>query len=151
MIGLVVTGHLNFATGIRSALEAVTGLEGQMEFVDYVEDSSDVLERNLSRAAKAVNHGDGVLFLSDIPGGSPFQKASLVAGTIKEPADVIAGVNLVMAAEAAMERSELPLEQLVDHVLETGRASLKSLNQAVAEKERAAAVTEPDDFDDNGI
>ena len=50
-----------------------------------------------------VDRGEGVLFLSDIPGGSPFQQSTAVAVNL-QLADVLSGTNLVMVAEACMER-----------------------------------------------
>ena len=128
MIGIVVTGHLNFATGFQSALSAISGDERQIEYVDFLESYSTTdLEQKLREAFARVNTGEGVLFLSDIPGGSPFQRAAKVA-TEMNNADVIAGTNLVMAAEACMEREGLGLDSLVKQVLEVGTMSIKSFH-----------------------
>ncbi|MET4696745.1 PTS galactosamine/N-acetylgalactosamine transporter subunit IIA [Endozoicomonas lisbonensis] len=127
MIGIVVTGHLNFATGFQSALSAISGDERQIEYVDFLESySTSDLEQKLREASDRVDTGDGVLFLSDIPGGSPFQRAAQVAADMSH-ADVIAGTNLVMAAEACMERDDLELNALVEQVLEVGVMSIKSV------------------------
>lgn len=35
MLGIVVSGHINFASGMRSAVEAIVGQQPQLEFVDF--------------------------------------------------------------------------------------------------------------------
>lgn len=76
MIGIVVSGHIHFASGVASAVRAIAGEQEQMCYVDFVETmSTDELELALRQAAQAVDSGDGVLFLTDIPGGSPANRA----------------------------------------------------------------------------
>ncbi|SUG56029.1 putative PTS system IIA component [Salmonella enterica subsp. diarizonae] len=76
MIGIVVSGHIHFASGMESAVRAIAGEQPQMVFVDFVENlSTDMLEEELRNAADRVDSGDGVLFLTDIPGGSPCNRA----------------------------------------------------------------------------
>ena len=83
MIGLVITGHLNFATGYQSAINAIAGESEQVEYVDFLESmSTDELEQQIRVAADKVDSGEGVLFLTDIPGGSPFQRSARVAATM---------------------------------------------------------------------
>ncbi|OED43961.1 PTS mannose transporter subunit IIA [Endozoicomonas sp. (ex Bugula neritina AB1)] len=129
MIGVVVTGHLNFATGYRSALLAIAGDEPQVEYVDFLESmSTNDLEQALRLAVDKVDTGDGVLFLTDITGGSPFQQSVKVAADIAN-ADVISGTNLVMVAEALMEREDLAITDLVSQLIETGMENIKSYYQ----------------------
>ena len=142
MIGIVVTGHLNFASGYQSALSAIAGDERQIEYVDFLESySTTELEQKLREAADKVDTGDGVLFLSDIPGGSPFQRAAQVAADMTN-ADVIAGTNLVMAAEACMERDDMELDALVEQVLEVGAMSIKSFQIELKASKVADSATE---------
>lgn len=76
MIGIVVSGHINFASGMASAVRAIAGEQPQMAFIDFVESmSTDRLEDELRRAADSVDSDEGVLFLIDIPGGSPCNRA----------------------------------------------------------------------------
>lgn len=142
MIGLVITGHLNFATGYQSAVNAIAGDNPQVEYVDFLESmSTDELEQKIRAAADKVDSGEGVLFLTDIPGGSPFQRSAKVAADMNN-ADVISGTNLVMAAEACLERDGMELAELVKQVMETGVENIKSFQQELR------AVKSTDAMDD---
>ncbi|WP_299019821.1 PTS galactosamine/N-acetylgalactosamine transporter subunit IIA [uncultured Photobacterium sp.] len=129
MIGIVVSGHINFATGIQSAVNAIAGEQEQMRFIDFVESmSTDELEEVLSQAAKEVDSGEGVLFLTDIPGGSPANRAlNIMLNT--ENVELIAGVNLPLVANAAFERDGVSLSELVETLLEIGTSCMNDMRK----------------------
>ena len=144
MIGLVITGHLNFATGYQSAVHAIAGDCPQVEYVDFLESmSTNELEVKIREAADKVDSGDGVLFLTDIPGGSPFQRSARVAAQM-DNADVISGTNLVMAAEACLDRDGMELTELVTQLMATGIENIKSFQQELG-------ATKNTDATDDGI
>lgn len=129
MIGIVVSGHINFATGIQSAVNAIAGDQEQIRFIDFVETmSTDDLEAQLRQAAKDVDSGKGVLFLTDIPGGSPANRAlNIMMDT--ENVELIAGVNLPMVANAAFERDGVSLPELVETLLEIGASCMQDMRK----------------------
>lgn len=129
MIGIVVSGHINFASGMASAVKAIAGDQEQMAFVDFVESmSTDDLEVTLRDAAKQVDGGEGVLFLTDIPGGSPCNRAMAIMMDTNN-IELIAGVNLPMIANAAFERDGAELGDLVEILLEIGGSCLQNMRK----------------------
>lgn len=145
MIGIVVSGHLNFASGVQSAVRAIAGEQEQMQFVDFVESmSTDELEAQLRKAAAEVNSGKGVLFLTDIPGGSPSNRATAIMMDT-EQVEVIGGANLPMIANAAFERDGVELNELVEILLEIGTSCIQDMRQQL---EAAMAPVAEDDFDE---
>ncbi|MCW6566669.1 PTS galactosamine/N-acetylgalactosamine transporter subunit IIA [Yersinia ruckeri] len=132
MIGIVVSGHINFASGMASAVRAIAGEQPQMAFIDFVESmSTDRLEDELRRAADSVDSDEGVLFLIDIPGGSPCNRALniLMKGRNVE---LLAGVNLPMIANAAFERDGVSLAELVEILMDIGASSVQNLRAELA-------------------
>ena len=75
MIGIVVTGHGHFATGLTSSVELIGGKPEHYHAVDFVqEDSTDDLEKKLEAAfASLKDCTDGILVFTDLVGGSPFK------------------------------------------------------------------------------
>lgn len=132
MIGIVVSGHLNFASGMQSAVKAIAGEQAQMAFIDFVESmSTEQLEAQLRQTAKEVDSGDGVLFLTDIPGGSPCNRAlSIMMDTPN--VELIAGVSLPMIANAAFERDGADLKELVDTLVEIGTSCVQDMRKQLA-------------------
>lgn len=145
MIGIVVSGHINFATGMHSAVRAIAGEQEQMQFIDFVESmSTDELEVQLRKAAEEVDSGEGVLFMTDIPGGSPCNRALaiLMDGVNVE---LIAGANLPMIANAAFEREETSLKELVDTLLEIGNSCMQDMRKEVEALMQPEVVAECED------
>ncbi len=122
MIGIIVTGHGNFASGLTSSVDLIAGPQSNYVAVDFVaEHTTEDLENNLKAAMDSLVDCDGILVLSDLPGGSPF-KTAVVCGQSLEKIEVVAGTNLPMLCEVAMARNFVEdLTMLTDMALNTGR------------------------------
>lgn len=142
MIGIIVSGHLNFATGMQSAAKAITGEQEQFVFIDFLESmSTSELEAEMRKAVADVDTGDGVLFLTDLVGGSPCNRAmSIMLDTPN--VELLAGVNLAMIANAAFERDGCSLEELTEALIEIGSATMKNMR---AELKAITAQSDDDD------
>lgn len=122
MIGLVVTGHGNFATGLTSSLKLIAGEPENYVAVDFPQEYSvEDLERELNKAFDSLKDCDGVLVLSDLGGGSPF-KTAVMAGFPRGNVEVIAGTNLPMLIEVNMGRQFIEdLDTLTNMAVNTGK------------------------------
>lgn len=122
MIGLIVTGHGNFATGLTSSMNLIGGEQANYEAVDFLaEYSTEDLDRELRKAMDNLKDCEGIIVMSDLPGGSPF-KTAVIAGQDYNNVKVIAGTNLPMIVEIAMARTMIEdLDMLVDMALNTGK------------------------------
>lgn len=124
MVGLLITGHGHFATGLGSSLRLITGNTENIVYVDFEEShSTDTLTENLNKALDELKDCDGVLVLSDLAGGSPFKSA--VECKVARPdqaIEVLAGSNLPMLIEGSMAMAafDSPLD-LAQSLIETGR------------------------------
>ena len=98
MIGIVVTGHGHFPSGLLSAIELVVGRPENVAAVDFVGGQSQAdLQTALDAAIRGLE-GDEVLVLADLVGGTPFNTASTIREQIPgKQVKVLAG----MVAEAA--------------------------------------------------
>lgn len=140
MIGMIVTGHGFFATGITSALKLLVGEPEQYEAVDFEpEDSIDMLTEKLKAAVDRLKDCEGILLLTDLRGGSPYNVASRLCMAEKEGLEVVAGTNLPMLIEVYMSRGMVPdADALAGMALEAGSSQ-------VVRFERAALFTAGDD------
>lgn len=127
MIGLIITGHGHFATGVTSALELLTGHQDFLIPVDFESGhSEEQLQEHLKSAFEGLKDCEGILVLCDILGGSPFKNA--VTLSIADPkVRVLYGINLGMAVELAMRcmmGQDSDADALADEIIETGRAQI---------------------------
>ena len=103
------------------------------------ENAETLIEKYNAQLAK-LDTSNGVLFLVDTWGGSPFNAASRIV-VDKEQYEVIAGVNIPMLVETLMARDDNPsFDELVALAVETGREGVKALKAKPVEKAAPAPV-----------
>ena len=105
MIGIIVTGHGNFGTGLTSSLELITGKHENYCAIDFIEGmNTEELANKYIEAIRNMSSCSGILVLSDLAGGSPFKTAVTVAQSYAN-IEVIAGTNLPLLLEASMMKN----------------------------------------------
>ncbi len=143
MIGLIVTGHGNFATGITSSFRLIAGDVPDYEAVDFLpEDSIEMLTEKLSNAAARLDGCESILVLTDLAGGSPYNVASKMRMERKDTMEVIAGINLAALIEAGMAReSAADAGELARDVEETAK---EQVIRFLTDEEQAVRRGNPD-------
>lgn len=123
MIGLIISGHGNFATGLHSSLKLIAGEPINVEYIDFEEtDSIETLREKYYTSLKALDNCDSILALTDLAGGSPFKTLVEIKTEIEKSMEVIGGTNLPMALEISMTKDILDdLSSLVESALEVGK------------------------------
>lgn len=134
MIGLIVTGHGQFATGLTSSLALIAGEQEDYIAIDFTQEMGVAdLEQNLQEAYTKLSSCEAIIVLSDLAGGSPF-KTAVLCGQGNDKVHVIAGTNLPMLIELAMARKFMSdAEQLVDMGLTTGKAQVVKFEHKITE------------------
>lgn len=122
MIGLIVTGHANFGSGITSSVNLIAGEQEAYRCVDFLPTyGMEELSAELTKAMDELKDCESILIFTDLMGGTPFNvSAQLTHG--KENIRIIAGTNLPMLVEIVMARKfEEDVDALVETALETGK------------------------------
>lgn len=122
MIGLLVTGHANFGTGITSSVNLIAGEQEAYQAVDFLPTySTEDLTREITKALDELKGCEGVIIFTDLMGGTPFNVSAQI-GHGKDNIRIVAGTNLPMLVEIVMSRKFMDnMDELVDSVLETGK------------------------------
>lgn len=122
MIGLLVTGHANFGSGITSSVNLIAGEQEAYRYVDFLPTySTEDLTREISKALDELKDCEGVIIFTDLMGGTPFNVAAQI-GHARDDIRIVAGTNLPMLVEIVMSRKFMnDMDGLVDAVLETGK------------------------------
>ncbi|WP_052283684.1 PTS galactosamine/N-acetylgalactosamine transporter subunit IIA [Kluyvera genomosp. 1] len=127
MLGIILTGHGGFASGMEKAMKQILGEQSQFFAIDFPETSSTArLTAQLEAAVAELNDAEGIIFLTDLLGGTPFRVASTLS--MQQPGrEVITGTNLQLLLEMVMERDGLSSEAFRLQALECGHRGLTSL------------------------
>ena len=144
MIGVIITGHANFALGMMSAIKLVFGNPENLKIVNFKDDETvETLENNIKTAIHELKECDGLICFTDIGGGSPFRAAARLSIEEAEM-KVISGTNLPMLLGVLSEREGRTLEEMAEYAIEAGREEIQEFTYVISKK------TE-DNFDDGGI
>lgn len=127
MLGIILTGHGGFASGMEKAMKQILGEQSQFIAIDFPETSTTaLLTSQLEQAVKELDSDEGLIFLTDLLGGTPFRVASTLAMQ-KTGREVITGTNLQLLLEMVLDRDELSGEAFRIQALECGHRGLTSL------------------------
>lgn len=109
MVGCILTGHGEFASGLGSAVEMVAGPQDNLTVVTFRESEAGDYAARIASAIKdsVTNYGNTVVFC-DLMGGTPFNQAMLVSQEVPG-VDVVTGTNLPMLLECLTSISSLKI------------------------------------------
>ncbi|MDE2039105.1 MAG: hypothetical protein KGO96_00660 [Elusimicrobia bacterium] len=130
MINILVVTHGEFGAYLVEAAESIVGRQDQgVRFVGVSPRLSvqEIRER-VRKAVEELSGPDGLLLLTDMPGGTP---SNLAFPIVRDAAGVemASGVNLYMLVSAFNHRSGMSLHQLRDKVLADGQGSIRDLRR----------------------
>ena len=120
MIGLILVTHGTLANEFVVAMEHVVGPQKQIATVCIgPRDNMEQRRKEIAKAVKAVDTGEGVIILSDLFGGTPsnLSISLLDAGKV----EVIAGVNLPMLIRLESARKNMSVTDAVAAARDAGR------------------------------
>lgn len=139
-IAIVIGTHGWAAEQLLKTVEMLLGEQQNVGWIDFVpgENAETLIEKYHAQLEKLDTH-QGVLFLVDTWGGSPFNAASRIV-VDKAQYDVIAGVNIPMLVETLMARDDNPsFDELISIAVEAGREGVKALKAKESVKPASAA------------
>ena len=137
MIGVVVVTHGQLATELVNAAEMIVGDLPQFTAVSIGwHDDVEVAREAIERAVGKVDHGRGVLILTDMFGGTPSNLglSFLRAGRI----EVITGVNLPILIKLAKAPEGRELRDLAHEICVEGREAIRVASDLL-QSDRAAS------------
>lgn len=119
---LIIAGHGNFGSGLKSSLDLIVGTHDFIKYVDFTEEKSP---ENLKLEIESfVNEAQYKVYIfTDLVGGTPFKVSSELALN-NHNIEVLCGTNLPMLVEATMNIS-IGLDMDVDSIKEAGVNSIK--------------------------
>lgn len=127
MIGILIISHGNLGDSLIHCANHVMGeMPQHLLHLDVtIEDDPDATLSKALELVKQLDHGNGVLVLSDICGATPCNIASRLSNSGK--VECLAGVNLPMLVRALTYRNE-SLSMVVEKALSGGREGVMHIH-----------------------
>lgn len=130
-VAIIISTHGVAAKQLLITAEMLIGEQQNVAYIDFVPgENADTLIEKYNQKLNELNVSQGVLFLVDMWGGSPFNAASrIIESKDKNKYDIITGVNVPMLVATLLSRDEDPnFSELVSIAIETGHSEIKALN-----------------------
>lgn len=126
MIGIIISGHGHFASGLRTSLKLIAGEPSNVEYVDFEDiDTTETLKEKYITALNKLNNCEHILALTDLAGGSPFKTLVELSVETSQEIKVIGGSNLPMILEITLTKDIIEdLSALCDIALDIGKNSI---------------------------
>ncbi len=144
MVGVLILTHGGVAPELLSAARVISGdLEAFEALPLEWSDGFDEAQIKVKTVLDRLDNDQGVLILTDILGGTPFN----VAMAFRDPGriEIVAGVNLPMVVRlGCLVNEEMPLSELTKWIRDKGRSSICSSND-LPRADRKPAPCENDD------
>ncbi len=138
MIGVIVTGHGHFASGITASVDLIAGPQKEYVAVDFDGEGTTKLEADMKYAVDTLSDCNGIIIFADLAGGSPFKTAAIVTAG-KPNVKVIGGASLPMLCEIVMARTMIDdVDTLVSTALNVGRDSIQLFEMPTAVDEEVS-------------
>jgi N-acetylgalactosamine PTS system EIIA component len=121
---LIITGHGSYASGMKSALELIAGQNNDVYFVDFEAADSDITLRSKFDSLLNNIKNSQILFICDLPGGTPFKVSGELAYN-NDNLEVVAGCNLGSILESIFEKDSMSITELAKQIVK------KSINSTI--------------------
>jgi len=126
MVAIIVGTHGEFSREIVKSSEMIFGKQENIQYVTFNPgESADDLINKYESIMEELDYKDGLLFMVDLFGGSPYNAASRVA-VKEEHIDIVTGVNLPMLLEVFAVRDSMSIKELVKVAETAGNMGIKS-------------------------
>lgn len=127
MIGIVLATHGDLSSGL---LDSVNIIMGKLDFLQTVSLKNNTgikgFEKDLREAIGELHSKDGVLVMTDLKGGTPYNCSYYLSISKEFPFDirVVCGVNLPMLLETLALRESVDIEELAEIAIAAGKQGI---------------------------
>ena len=131
MISVIIGTHGMFSEEILKSAEMIFGNQENVGTVTFKPgEGVDNLVEKYNNLINELDCTDGVLFMVDLFGGSPFNAASIIAMK-HDNMEIVAGVNLPMILETLGSRDFSSLSELLAIAENSGKEAIRVLTKNI--------------------
>lgn len=130
MVGIIVTGHGHFASGLTSSIDLIAGPQKNYFAIDFDQEVVQLEEALNNAYNELCKTCEGIIVFADLVGGAPFKTAVMVSQNY-ENIEVIGGTNLPMLCEIVLARGMgMDLESLASVAINIGKDGISRFDMA---------------------
>ena len=122
MIGLIMSAHGQFASGLKTGLDLVVGESENIKVLDFLGDNVDEYKNEFEALIKEMlEKYDSLVIATDLAGGTPFNTAVMLTND-NVKVSVFSGLNFQLAYE--LSNMENNLEENNENSIKVAREGI---------------------------
>jgi fructoselysine and glucoselysine-specific PTS system IIA component len=123
----LIAGHGKFASGLKTALDIITGETDRVWVIDaYVEENKSI-EGEVNELTAQLNAGDDLIVFTDLMGGSITNQ--IVRTVDMNRVHVISGTNFPLVIDLVLSDPDTPTGEAIESALAIAREQLVYVNK----------------------
>ena len=132
---ILIVGHGEYATGIKSAIKLLTGVSNNIDAINLNEELTHN-DYTVMVQEYVANNKDLIIF-ADMTGGAPFQIASreILLNEASENQFVIGGVSVGCILEVVMNTLVLKSEDEIKDIIDSAVNNIKEMTSVISRKD----------------
>lgn len=140
---VIITGHGNYATGLKSSLDLLAGSNEDVIAIDFpAELNEQGLMKRMMDTVETFSDFE-FLFICDILGGTPYKNAAVLANT-NHRLEVVAGCNLGSILEGILQKDMMSLDELAEAMVNSSRKYTVKFEKIIESAAFDGGITEED-------
>ena len=136
MIGVILTGHGEYASGLTTSLELIMGQAITDHFYKInftIQDSLESLKEKIESAIDELDDCEEILICTDVKSGTPFN-VSLNLALQNSKLTVVYGINLAVLMDIMFRKNYVnSVNEFMNETIEQGREQLGYVNSTMLE------------------
>lgn len=133
MLGIIVGTHGHFSEQLVESCKMICGTTSNLKAVTLIPgEGIESVGKKYQQVLEELDTSDGVIFLNDLFGGSPYNAACRIV--VNEPNyGIVSGVNLPMLIEMLglqMSEEKLPIQEVMEKAVNAGKMGVQIFHQS---------------------
>ncbi|GGB04030.1 PTS sugar transporter subunit IIA [Puia dinghuensis] len=126
----MIVSHGEFAGGILSALELITGASSGVAVLEAYVDENRSVESAIAELLQGAGEDEEWIVFTDLLGGSVTNQVLRVAAEmgVAGSVHIVAGVNLPLVIEVVMADPDVPVREVLAEAIDVARDQLVYVN-----------------------
>lgn len=132
-IAVIVVSHKEASKAVLESAEMICGKQDNVAAVCFYEDmDNEKLIQEMESQIIKMKYDDGLLFLTDLYGGTPFKAAFMLSKKYKN-SYVVSGFNIPMLLEVLLGKNMYSVEELYEKSKLSGKEGIRSYEVTVSQ------------------
>ena len=123
----LIAGHGRFASGLKTALDIITGETDRVCAIDAYVEENKTIEDQIRTMAEQLHAGDDLIVFTDLLGGSITNQ--VVRNVDMNRVHVLSGTNFPLLIDLVLSDPDTPTSEAIESALSIAREQLVYVNK----------------------